>query len=62
MSGQNCRYTYTFQFRDGFIDIFDVLYFFFYRTSVDYFSLDVEGNEMDILRTIPFEDVDIKAS
>ena len=28
-------------------------------TKVDYFSLDVEGNEMDILRTIPFDDVDI---
>ena len=28
-------------------------------TKVDYFSLDVEGNEMDILLTIPFDDVDI---
>ena len=28
-------------------------------TKVDYFSLDVEGNEMDVLRTIPFDDVDI---
>ena len=28
-------------------------------TKVNYFSLDVEGNEMDILRTIPFDDVDI---
>ena len=28
-------------------------------TKVDYFSLDVEGNEMDVLRSIPFEDVDI---
>ena len=27
--------------------------------KVDYFSLDVEGNEMDILRTIPFDEVDI---
>jgi len=30
------------------------------RTTVDYFSLDVEGNELDILRTIPFEEFDIK--
>ena len=28
-------------------------------TKVDYFSLDVEGNEMDVLRTIPFDNVDI---
>ena len=28
-------------------------------TKVDYFSLDVEGNEMDVLRTIPFDEVDI---
>ena len=28
-------------------------------TKVDYFSLDVEGNEMDVLRTIPFDDIDI---
>ena len=28
-------------------------------TKVDYFSLDVEGNEMDVLRTIPFDLIDI---
>ena len=28
-------------------------------TKVDYFSLDVEGAEMDVLRTIPFDDLDI---
>ena len=28
-------------------------------TKVDYFSLDVEGNEMDVLRTIPFDEVEI---
>ena len=28
-------------------------------SKVDYFSLDVEGNEMDVLRTIPFDDLDI---
>ena len=33
-----------------------------FRTTVDYFSLDVEGNELDILRTIPFEEFDIKVS
>ena len=27
--------------------------------KVDYFSLDVEGKEMDVLRTIPFDDVNI---
>ena len=30
------------------------------RTTVDYFSLDVEGNELDVLKTIPFDKVDIK--
>ncbi|XP_034952296.1 uncharacterized protein [Chelonus insularis] len=29
--------------------------------TVDYLSLDVEGNEMEILETIPFDKVDIKA-
>lgn len=28
-------------------------------THVDYFSLDVEGLELDILRTIPFDLIDI---
>ena len=28
--------------------------------TIDYFSLDVEGYEMDILKTIPFDKVDIK--
>jgi hypothetical protein len=30
------------------------------RTKVDYFSVDVEGSEMKILRTIPWHKVDIK--
>jgi hypothetical protein len=30
------------------------------RTTVDYFSLDVEGSELDILRTIPFHKVTFK--
>ena len=29
------------------------------RTHVDYFSLDVEGYELEILKTIPFDRVDI---
>ena len=29
-------------------------------STIDYFSLDVEGAELDILRTIPFDEVDIK--
>ena len=29
------------------------------RTKVDYFSLDVEGFEMPILKTIPFDQIDI---
>lgn len=29
--------------------------------TVDYFSLDIEGNEIDVLETIPFDEVDIKA-
>lgn len=28
--------------------------------TVDYFSLDIEGNEIDVLETIPFDKVDIK--
>ena len=28
--------------------------------TVDYFSLDVEGAELPILKTIPWDDVDIK--
>ena len=30
------------------------------RTTVDYFSLDIEGNELDVLKTIPFEKYNIK--
>lgn len=32
------------------------------RTSVDYFSLDIEGNEIQVLETIPFHLVDIKVN
>lgn len=32
------------------------------RTTVDYFSLDVEGNELEVLQTIPWEKVDIKVN
>lgn len=28
--------------------------------TVDYFSLDIEGDEIDVLETIPFNEVDIK--
>ena len=27
--------------------------------KIDYFSFDVEGSELDILKTIPFEKIDI---
>ena len=30
--------------------------------SVDYFSLDIEGIELDVLKTIPWDKVDIKVS
>jgi Methyltransferase FkbM domain len=30
------------------------------RTTIDFFSLDIEGNELDVLRTLPFDKVDIK--
>jgi Methyltransferase FkbM domain len=30
------------------------------RTSIDLFSLDIEGGELDVLRTIPWDRVDIK--
>ncbi len=29
------------------------------RTHVDYFSLDVEGKEMEVLKTIPFDRIQI---
>jgi hypothetical protein len=29
-------------------------------TTVDYFSLDVEGQEFNVLKTIPWHQVDIK--
>ncbi len=32
------------------------------RTTVDFFSLDVEGFELDVLRTIPWDKVDIKVN
>lgn len=31
-------------------------------TTVDYFSLDVEGNELQVLKTIPFERIFIRVS
>lgn len=30
------------------------------RTQIDFFSLDVEGHELQILQTIPWHKVDIK--
>lgn len=30
------------------------------RTTVDYFSLDVEGSELEVLKTIPFDKVNIR--
>jgi hypothetical protein len=32
------------------------------QTRIDYFSLDVEGHELLVLNTIPFDKVDIKVS
>jgi Methyltransferase FkbM domain len=32
------------------------------RTTVDYFSLDIEGDELSILKTIPWDLVDIRVS
>ena len=31
----------------------------FMRTKIDYFSLDVEGLELEVLETIPFDELDI---
>jgi hypothetical protein len=30
------------------------------RTQIDYFSLDIEGHELKVLKTIPWHKVDIK--
>ena len=30
------------------------------RTRIDYFSLDIEGAEMDVLKTIPWNKLDIR--
>ena len=32
------------------------------RTTVDYFSLDIEGDELSVLKTIPWKSIDIKVS
>ena len=32
------------------------------RTQIDFFSLDVEGHELKILKTIPWHKVDIKVN
>lgn len=31
-------------------------------THVDYFSLDIEGDELDVLQTIPFDKVNIEVT
>jgi len=31
-------------------------------TVIDYFSLDVEGSELNVLKTIPFDKIDIRVS
>lgn len=31
-------------------------------TVIDYFSLDVEGSELNVLKTIPFDKIDIKVN
>lgn len=45
-------------------DILILLQFFFLKAldqnKVDYLSLDVEGNELDILKTIPFDKINVK--
>ncbi|XP_059475066.1 protein Star-like [Neocloeon triangulifer] len=28
--------------------------------TIDYFSLDIEGHELDVLRTVPFDQIDVK--
>ncbi len=32
------------------------------QSQVDYLSLDVEGNELDILKTIPFDQINVKVT
>jgi hypothetical protein len=34
----------------------------FNNPTIDYFSLDVEGSELAILKTIPFDKVDIRVN
>lgn len=31
-------------------------------TVIDYFSLDVEGSELNVIKTIPFDKINIKVS
>ena len=52
--------------RDG-IKLIDVQCFPFYSillaiglTQIDYFSLDIEGDELQVLKTVPWNRVDIK--
>ncbi|CAG7837303.1 unnamed protein product, partial [Allacma fusca] len=48
----------------GYVDVqcfpFETMMIAMNTTVIDYFSLDVEGAELDILRTIPFDRFDIK--
>jgi len=30
--------------------------------TIDYFSLDIEGHELDVLRTVPFDKIDVKVN
>uniref|UniRef100_A0A1B6KJ09 Methyltransferase FkbM domain-containing protein n=1 Tax=Graphocephala atropunctata TaxID=36148 RepID=A0A1B6KJ09_9HEMI len=52
------------QQRDGFVDVqcFPIYSYLLALnvTHVDYFSLDVEGDELEVLKTIPFDKVDIE--
>jgi hypothetical protein len=49
--------------RPGYVDVHCVPFYSLMlamnRTSIDYLSLDIEGSELDVLRTIPFGYLDI---
>jgi hypothetical protein len=49
--------------RPGYVDVqcfpFFTLLLALNKTTIDYLSLDIEGSELDVLRTVPFGKLDI---
>jgi hypothetical protein len=57
----NCYCSPIFQVNVSCLPLYSIL-MAFNNPTIDYFSLDVEGSELAILKTIPFDKVDIRVS